>query len=277
MSYKAGIGVLLAALAACAGQAPEQRPAAPGAPQDEARAAPEPDLGILWVRDAAEWRALALQAYTSATKDLPNMLMETTWSAIPGQEGAAGLPPAIIFDVDETLVSNVEFQVQLEPPFTDARLNEWNAANEARPVPGAADFVQLAREMGVQPFFITNRPCEARDSDPCPQKAVTIDDLNEAGIPADPDEVMMAGERPEWTQEKLTRRAVVADSYRVIMLIGDDLGDFLPCMRGRIVAPCIEAGTRESRAALTQRYAAYWGNGWYVLPNPMHGSWTSAR
>ena len=24
-------------------------------------------------------------------------------------------------------------------------------------------------------------------------------------------------------------------------------------------------------------YAGYWGNGWYILPNPMYGSWTSIR
>ena len=264
----------MALLLLCASCATSPTPSPPATEPER-----ELDLGILWVRDAAEWRALALQAYTSATKDLPNMLAEPSWSAIPGQEAAGGLPPAVILDVDETVVSNVEFQVELEPPFADSKLNAWNAANRATAVPGAADFVQFAVEMGVRVFFVTNRPCEAEPGadDPCPQKAVTLEDLNEAGIPAIAANVMLAGEYPEWTQEKLTRRALIAESYRVIMLVGDDLGDFLPCVRSRIHAPCIKAATKASREELVQRHAAWWGNGWYVLPNPMYGSWTSAR
>ena len=64
---------------------------------------------------------------------------------------------------------------------------------------------------------------------------------------------------------------------RFIMLFGDDLGDFLPCVRKRVYAPCTEPATRESRKAAVEKHAKYWGNGWYILPNPMYGSWTSAQ
>ncbi|MEX2494732.1 MAG: HAD family acid phosphatase [Woeseia sp.] len=236
------------------------------------------DLGILWVRDSAEYQALSLQAYTTASRDLPAMIDDTSWSALPDQEDAASLPPAIIFDVDETLVSNVQFQVDLEPPFRNSKLDDWNAANEALPVPGAASFVQLARESGVSVFFITNRPCERKEgtSDPCPQKAVTIQDLRESGIPADERNVMLSHEQPGWTREKKVRRDLIARDYRVIMLVGDDLGDFIPCVRTKPVAPCTEAATMASRQRDTEKYASFWGKGWYVLPNPMHGSWISA-
>lgn len=257
-----------AALAACA-----------TAPVEQRASRPQPDLGILWVGNAAEYRAAAIQTYTNATKDLPGMVAEPSWTALPEQTRAAELPPAIIFDVDETLVSNVEFQAEFEPPFEDRKLDEWNAANPAAPVPGAVDFVQLARDAGVTVFFVTNRPCEPRpDVDhPCPQEMVTVEDLREAGILADSDHVLLAGERPDWTREKQVRRDLIAQSYRVIMLVGDDLGDFLPCVRRSVVAPCTRAATRADREAATERHAAYWGNGWYVLPNPMYGSWTSAQ
>src|SRR5690606_34740903 len=62
----------------------------------------EPDLGILWVRDSAEYRALSLQAYGAAAEDLDGLLGDKTWSALPHQADAHDLPPAIIFDVDET-------------------------------------------------------------------------------------------------------------------------------------------------------------------------------
>jgi acid phosphatase len=60
------------------------------------------------------------------------------------------------------------------------------------------------------------------------------------------------------------------------MLIGDDLGDFVPCIRKRPYTPCTDPATRESRDALVREYRDYWGSGWYMLPNPMHGSWTEA-
>jgi 5'-nucleotidase (lipoprotein e(P4) family) len=238
-----------------------------------------PELGILWVRDSAEYRALALQAYAAAAKDLQGMINDVSWSALPDQVDADDLPPAIIFDVDETVVSNVEFQAELEPPFKNSKFDDWNDANVALPVPGAAEFVRLARDSGVEVFFVTNRPCETREgaTDPCPQERITIEDLQEAGIPADAEHVMLSNEEPDWTREKKVRRDLIAQDYRVIMLIGDDLGDFIPCVRARPVAPCTEGATKASRERETEKYFALWGNGWYVLPNPMHGSWTSAQ
>ncbi len=241
--------------------------------------AEETDLGILWVRDAAEYHALALQAYNAAAEDLPRMLQDRSWSALPGQHGAENLPPAIIFDVDETLVSNVQFQEEYEPPFTNQKLDDWNAANEARPVPGAAAFVQYAIDSGVEVFFVTNRPCQAKPGMTkfCPQQDTTIHDLIETGIPANADRVMMAAEEADWTREKQVRWKLIAQDYRVIMLFGDDLGDFLPCVRGKPVPPCTEPATRALRKATTDAHKRYWGEGWYVIPNPMHGSWTGVE
>ena len=262
----------LLAIAACTVASCARQPVAPAADSD-------PDLGILWVRDAAEYRALSLQAYGAAAEDLSRLIEDRSWSALPYQADAHDLPPAIIFDVDETLVTNVMFQAELQPPFRNSKLDDWNAANKATAVPGAPEFVQLARASGVKLFYVTNRPCETKEgiADPCPQKAVTIQDLNEAGIPANVSNVMMANEKPAWTREKKSRRDLIAESFRVIMLVGDDLGDFIPCVRARPSAPCTEPATKASRQRDTERYKDYWGNGWYVLPNPMHGSWTSVQ
>ncbi|MEX0975484.1 MAG: HAD family acid phosphatase [Woeseia sp.] len=247
--------------------------ASPPAPLPEA----SDDYAILWVRDAAEWEALSLQAYNAATRDLPLFLDDRSWSALPYQDDADYLPPAIIVDVDETMVSNVHFQLTFEPPFANYKLDDWNAANPSLPVPGAPEFINLALASGVTVFYVTNRPCEPKEgiANPCPQKQTTIDDLNESGIPADEQTVMLANEQPDWKREKKVRRDIIAESYRVIMLIGDDLGDFIPCVRKRAVAPCTEGATAESRRALTREHAAFWGSGWYALPNPMHGSWTT--
>jgi 5'-nucleotidase (lipoprotein e(P4) family) len=285
--------VVLAAgslLAACAGQAeksaeaeaPKPTEAAPANPQ-QAPASPKPDLGIEWVRTSAEYKAEAMQAYNAAAEDLDEMIADKNWSALPSQAESASSnsysdkPPAMIFDIDETVVDNVEFQAQLVGPFSEAKFDAWHEANDVPAVPGAQAFVERAREAGVEIFFVTNRSCHppAGSTDPCPQKRITLDDLREAGIPFKPENVLLSDEQPGWTQEKEVRRTAIAARYRVIMLFGDDLGDFLPCVRKRLYEPCTQAATRASRKAAIEKHARYWGEGWYVLPNPMYGSWTS--
>ncbi|MBT8098735.1 MAG: hypothetical protein KJO82_03240, partial [Gammaproteobacteria bacterium] len=84
-------------------------------------------------------------------------------------------------------------------------------------------------------------------------------------------------QQPGWNKEKKNRRDVIARDYRVIMLMGDDLGDFIACSRRRAVTPCETGASVASRSAATLKYRDYWGNGWYILPNPMHGSWTTVK
>ena len=237
----------------------------------------EDDYAVAWVNHSAEFEALALQIYAEATRDLDVFLADASFSAVPSQQGAEDMPPAVILDVDETVVSNVEFQLTYEPPFANWKLDQWNRENVARAIPGVRDFVEAARAKGVTVFFVTNRPCEPEDGEACPQQQTTLDDIAEVGIETDDAHLLLAYERPEWTREKRVRRELIAASHRVIMLIGDDLGDFIPCVRTSTVPPCTDAANKADRQRLVRAHRNLWGNGWYVLPNPMHGSWTSAR
>jgi len=236
----------------------------------------QPQLGIPWVASAAEYDALTLQAYQNATRHLDELIADENSSALPGQRGMAGLPTAVILDVDETAISNIGFQVQLHDGFSHEAFDYWQQNNPAGRISGAPEFIQAARDKGVTVFFITNRPCQERDfaPGPCPQKAITLQDLAEGGIETDADHLMLVGERPDWTREKRFRQELVGRDYRVIMLIGDDLSDFLPCVRAKPVSPCPPA-TEDERKRVTLQHAEYWGDRWYILPNPMHGSWTS--
>jgi acid phosphatase len=245
----------------------------------DSRTGSGPDRAVRWVRDAAEFDALTMQAYRAAADDLPGLIADKSWTALPGQKNYGQLPPAIIFDVDATVISGVRFQEILVPPFKNSVFDEWNAKNIAKPIPGAAAFAKLARDQGVELFFVTNRPCEKKAgvSHPCPQQTVTVQDINEAGIPADSDHVMLANEQPEWDREKVIRRNFIAQNYRIIMLIGDDLSDFIPCVRKKVLEPCDTGATAASRRSQTELFSSYWGAGWYILPNPMHGSWTTVE
>lgn len=236
-----------------------------------------PDLATLWTASSAEYHAVSRQVYRTASLALPGLIADKTWSAIPYQTGADDLPPAIIMDIDQTVVNGVDFQLGYEPPFTTEKFDDWNATHTAAAVPGAPEFVKLARDLGVQVFFLTNRSCNDTAEAACVQKPITVQDLVEAGIPAVDSGVSLVGEQPDWRSEKKVRRDHIAENYRVIMLFGDNLGDFIPCVNRTPLAPCTEGGTIANRLALTIEHDAYWGAGWFILPNPMYGSWTSVK
>jgi acid phosphatase len=237
---------------------------------------PQDDLGILWVKHSAEYPAITRQVYQSAQQDLDEFINDTTWTAMPGHPVDPDLPPAVILDVDETVVSNVDFQLAFERPFTNQKMYDFFQNRDAIPVAGAVEFVAAARAAGVTAFFVTNRPCEPIEGKPgdCPQKDWTIKELRSIGIETDADHVLLANEQG-WDRAKIARRLHVAENHRVIMVFGDDLGDFSPCVRKTLYGPCTQPATKESRAQIVEDHGELWGHGWYILPGPMHGSWTS--
>jgi acid phosphatase len=265
-------------LAACA--APTQRNEMAPTPVPTPVPTDDIDIGIRWAEFSAEYQAISAQVYAAARRDLPRLLADPNWTALPGQVDAADKPPAIILDVDETVVSNADYQKSLlYAPYSRFGHFDWMRNHTAAPVRGAVEMVDAARAAGVTVFFLTNRACEAFDGvdGDCPYEQVTIEDLREAGIETDREHMLMAWEQPGWSKEKLNRREYVARTHRVIMLFGDDYGDFVHCTRNKPLAPCTEPATRASRHAALDTYANYWGNGWYIFPNPMHGSWTSVQ
>jgi acid phosphatase len=80
------------------------------------------------------------------------------------------------------------------------------------------------------------------------------------------DTLLLRGEKPEWGSDKTSRRDAVAARHRVLLLIGDDLGDFLSGARNTI----------EKRRDLMRPYTVKWGREWILLPNPSYGSWEEA-
>ncbi len=234
------------------------------------------DLGLLWTNHAAEYEAIARQVYQLATRALPGFIEDRSWTVVPGNPDYRDLPPAVILDVDETTISNRAFQISFTPPVTQLKIDTWNRERVAEPVPGAVEFVRAARSAGVATFFVTNRPCDRLEGDPrpCPYKDTIVANLAQVGIETSPDSVLLAREQDGWDRAKIARREHIAQTHRVIMLIGDDLGDFVPCVRIKLYGPCTEPSTEAERLRYLDDYRELWGNGWYILPNPMHGSWT---
>lgn len=226
----------------------------------------------LWVQTAAEYEANAIQTFNSAESTIEMALRDKSWTAALEQGSNYSLkPPAILLDIDETVLDNSEYQAQLildDEEYNPQTWDEWIAMESAEAVPGAVDFINSMESLQVDVIYITNRECMVRtDSGPeCPQKEDTIDNLIKVGIEnVDPDHVFLKGKQTDWTSEKQSRREVVASNHRIIMLFGDDLGDFLPDVKENI--------TPNERAKLVGEYSEHWGRKWFILSNPTYGSW----
>ncbi|HUP18496.1 MAG TPA: HAD family acid phosphatase [Gemmatimonadota bacterium] len=248
--------VAIVALAACA-TAPARDAATPAA-------AEHPLLqSVLWVQTSAEYHAAAEQAFAAAGAALERALADSTWTAELTQTGDyAALPPAVIVDVDETMLDNSPFEARLVlsgETFDPADWAAWVEEAAAPPVPGALEFAREADRRGVTIFYVTNRDA--------PGEAATRRNLERAGfpLPDDPDVLLLRGERPDWTSDKTSRRAHVAADHRVLVVIGDDFNDFV-----------LARLPLEERDTLVRRHTDRWGERWIVLPNPMYGSWETA-
>ncbi len=223
--------------------------------------------GVLWMQTAAEYQAITRGLYRLAAVQLDRALQEPRWTAIPEQAGRADLAllkPAVILDVDETVLDNSPEEgqrVRDRVAYAPDLFRLWAAKTEAGTVPGAAEFLKYAAARDVEIFLVTNRDPDWRDE--------TIETLRKDGIPIAEDHVLCYGEhgKPEDPGDKSGRRQFVASNHRVLLLAGDDLGDFVAIADGG------KRLDRAAREALVDRFSGYWEERWFVLPNPVYGSW----
>jgi acid phosphatase len=256
----------LLALVACAGR--EVRPVAPGPAQTAGQAAIHDNLNaVLWMQTSAEYAATARSVFGGAADALDRALADPNWDALPpnerGGQRVEGLPPAIIVDADETVIDNSPYQARLierNERHSREAWQEWTRKRQAAAVPGAQEFLRAAAQRGVTVFYVTNRSVES--------KRDTYDNLKALGFPmSEPeDTVLTIDESQGWDSAKGSRRMFVGERYRVLMLMGDNLGDFLD---GHAVRP-------DARAALIEPFASWWGHRWFMLPNPSYGGWESS-
>ncbi len=256
--HKAFITLLALSLAACGStQTTTQRTALPENPTTQA---------TLWVQNSAEYKALTAQAYGTALRNLSLPLEDSFWTASIVQEETESymsLAPAIILDIDETILDNSPFQARMIKQGKTFNIEDWNTwCNEANAdaIPGAVDFTTYAAEQGVAIFYITNRGHEV-------EKA-TRKNLIEQGFPVSNsiDNIMTNGEESGWNSSKIQRRRQVEENYRVIMIFGDDLNDFVPAKNI----------SQNDRTEMVDEYSQYFGKKWFMLPNPVYGSWEQA-
>lgn len=203
--------------------------------------------GTTWVQRSAEYAAITRQIYRQAM----------THVEAAGRAREAGRW-AVILDADETVINNVQYQLERESMglgFTPESWNGWVRRREAIPVPGSAEFLRRVAAMGGRIAIVTNR-LESECED-------TREVFRRHGLPFD---VMLC--RPDGQpSDKNARFAMVADGrafgvsdgVEVVAVLGDNILDF----------PSL---SQTHRGQGDGAFAAF-GAGFFVFPNPMYGSW----
>jgi 5'-nucleotidase (lipoprotein e(P4) family) len=204
-------------------------------------------MSVLYQQTAAERLAGSLQTFRSAKQALDNALADPTWSALPGQD-IQGKKPAIIVDVDETVLDNTAYEARMILDGTKYPEGwvSWGKEAAASEVPGAKDFLNYAAAKGVTIFYVTNRVAELKEA--------TKKNLTKLGI--------------HWDSDKGPRRTLVGNEYRVLLMAGDNLGDFVDAKENNL--------SPSNRANIVKAYADYWGVKWFMLQNIAYGDWEGA-
>ncbi len=201
-----------------------------------------------WIQRSAEYDALCLQAYNSATDYLHQMIK---------QKGSK--PWAIVTDIDETVVDNTPISVSQAlkgEDYTENSWNKWCEKGSAEALSGAVKFFYEADKHGVQIFYISNRNEVNRTG--------TIKNLRRLGLPQAEDSHLLLRTK---TSDKSERRAVVLQNYDIMMFLGDALGDF---------DHIFDTKDEAARKLGVKKNARKFGTRFIVLPNPNYGAWEKA-
>tara|TARA_Y100000768_G_scaffold98893_1_gene72204 strand:+ start:1741 stop:2637 length:897 start_codon:yes stop_codon:yes gene_type:complete len=158
---------------------------------------------------------------------------------------------AIVMDLDETVLDNSQYQVQLfrkNETFNQTSWSEWVNMEKATLLSGAKEFINFARSKNIQIIFMSNRMNYNLEP--------TKNNLKALGVVQDTDIFLL---RLDKADKKDVRRSEIFNSkgrmkeypqYEVIAYFGDQYGDF----------PSVKNNEE-------------WPKQYYMFPNPMYGKW----
>ena len=233
-----------------------------------------PPPAMQWLYGSGEGGAASIQAYrafrdyvVAAARHRPRqsvVLAAGATLASPRFAACGRRPLAVVLDVDETALQNLGYEfdeASARTGYDQQRWNRWEAtgADAVLPMPGAVTALADIRRAGITVIFNSNRlVANARATEAA---------LNGAGLgPA-------AHGRTLWLQGDIApgsakdpRRAAIASRYCVVAMAGDQLGDFSDLFNARDLSV-----PDRRRAATTAPFARLWGNGWFMLSNPVYG------
>jgi 5'-nucleotidase (lipoprotein e(P4) family) len=206
-------------------------------------------MATAWYQQSAEMAACYYQAFNQAEFALKNKL----------ENDDSDKPNAIVLDIDETLLDNSPFQVKMietGKTYSSDFWKTWTDLGEAEALPGAIEFLEKAKSMGVEIFYISNRKTNELDS--------SIENMTALGFPEVRKERFLFKEE---TSDKDARRAIVQADYDILLYVGDNLNDYSNFLG--------ERQDNFGKHALAENKEIL-GRDFIILPNPMYGNWEQA-
>lgn len=219
----------------------------PAAGQSQGEAPFRPSKSVRWVRDSAEHRAAFLQVYALLGRRV--------------EEEGAKRPRgtwAVVLDADETVIDNSAYQVEREEKgltFTRESWSAWTRRREAVPLPGARELLSRVRELGGRVAIVTNR----RQSE-CPDTKKVFDAHDLAY-----DVILCRADDGPGDKEPRFEAVASGSTHaglpplEIVAFVGDNIHDFPGLDQ--------ETGARGGDAP------SEFGSRFFVVPNPMYGSW----
>ncbi len=208
--------------------------------------APAGGSALHWVRSSAEYRALCLQTYALAARQIQS-----------AASGRARGTWAVILDADETVLDNSDYQKQLSGDghgYSEESWATWIRRKQARETPGARAFLETVRALGGVIAIVTNR-AEALCED-------TRENLRALGLGFD---VVLCKTAAASSEKEPRFESLIRGTSRglppleIVAYVGDNMRDF--------------PGWTQAARELPEAELRDFGTRYFLLPNPMYGSW----
>ena len=200
---------------------------------------------VRWVRNSAEYKSLCHQVYSQAIYKLEKKVKHNKFSLNTRENNYA-----VIMDLDETVLDNSDYQVDLfdkNQTFNMDSWAKWVEEEEAKLVPGAQKYINHLRRNNIQIIFISNRMHARLKS--------TKNNMKKLGIFSKHDIYLLRKDKSDKKQIRrdevfsATGRMNEFNKFTVLQYLGDAMGDFN-----------------------SKKYHRF-GVDQFILPNPMYGKW----
>jgi 5'-nucleotidase (lipoprotein e(P4) family) len=226
-----------------------------------------------WYRDSAEKKASYRQVYNIGSAYIKQ------WVA---QHHPKAKTWGVVLDIDETTLDNSWYFYQcssLTPNPADFS-HFVTIPQKSQALPGVVAFTQLVHQLGGYVSLISNRDGSYVDQSGITSLEATINNLKQQQVIFD--QVILANNKnSKHPSDKNPRFNAVTHgcydanemvwsnklpSHQVIAYFGDNIQDF----------PTFKQATAYALPNDTQQYAKF-GHGYFILPNPLYGSWQANR
>ena len=181
-------------------------------------------------------------------------------------ESCGNKPFAAVFDADETLIWNLgpmRYFAEKGSTYDPKIWDQWEktGAGKAVAMPGTVEMLAKLRAAGITVIANTNRSAANAKGSEDTLRAAGLGDFKHG-------ETMFLTGDDATGSNKDGRRATIAAKYCVIILAGDQLGDFSQQFNVRDLPVATRTALATGPAA-----AALWDKGWFLFPNPVYGPW----